>query len=92
MFKTIFIALFDHKNINNIKPINLFLNNNISHIKQKKYNSGTNLGRILFDKKVLKTKKDNASKYSENNVKLPFIDSKNNGNLKRNKRLLNIIN
>jgi serine/threonine protein kinase len=83
-----------NKNVNNIKPINLFLNNNIGQIKSTKF-INRNFAPILVDKKNDKNK--NIMKYSLSPLKLPIIDSKNvnNGNntrkAKSKNKLLNLI-
>ena len=90
-----------NKNVNNIKPINLFLNNNIGQIKSTKY-INRNLIHVPLDKNNDKNKNQNQNinKYSLSPLKLPIIDSKNviNGNNGNNTRkaksknkLLNLI-
>ena len=85
-----------NKNVNNIKPINLFLNNNIGQIKSTKY-INRNLIHIPLDKNNDKNKNQNITKYSLSPLKLPIIDSKNvnNGNntrkAKSKNKLLNLI-
>jgi len=87
-----------NKNVNNIKPINLFLNNNIGQIKSTKY-INRNLIHIPLDKNNDKNKNQNQNitKYSLSPLKLPIIDSKNvnNGNntrmAKSKNKLLNLI-
>ena len=85
-----------NKNVNNIKPINLFLNNNIGQIKSTKY-INRNLVHVPLDKNSDKKKNQNITKYSPSPLKLPIIDSKNvnNGNnnrkAKSKNKLLNLI-
>ena len=85
-----------NKNVNNIKPINLFLNNNIGQIKSTKY-INRNLIHVPLDKNSDKNKNQNIIKYSPSPLKLPIIDSKNvnNGNnarkAKSKNKLLNLI-
>ena len=85
-----------NKNVNNIKPINLFLNNNIGQIKSTKY-INRNLVHVPLDKNSDKNKNQNITKYSPSPLKLPIIDSKNvnNGNntrkAKSKNKLLNLI-
>ena len=83
-----------NKNINNIKPINLFLNNNIGQIKSTKF-INRNFAHFPLDKNNDKNK--NIAKLSLSPLKLPIIDSKNvnNGNntrkAKSKNKLLNLI-
>jgi hypothetical protein len=85
-----------NKNVNNIKPINLFLNNNIGQIKSTKF-INRNLVHVPLDKNSDKKKNQNITKYSPSPLKLPIIDSKNvnNGNntrkAKSKNKLLNLI-
>jgi serine/threonine protein kinase len=83
-----------NKNVNNIKPINLFLNNNIGQIKSTKF-INRNFVHFPLDKNNDKNK--NITKLSLSPLKLPIIDSKNvnNGNntrkAKSKNKLLNLI-
>ena len=83
-----------NKNVNNIKPINLFLNNNIGQIKSTKF-INRNFAHFPLDKNNDKNK--NITKLSLSPLKLPIIDSKNvnNGNntrkAKSKNKLLNLI-
>ena len=83
-----------NKNVNNIKPINLFLNNNIGQIKSTKF-INRNFAHFPLDKNNDKNK--NIAKLSLSPLKLPIIDSKNvnNGNnarkAKSKNKLLNLI-
>ena len=79
------------KNTNNIKPIKLFINNNLSQNKYKKNGSRINLSNIPFDKNTSKFMNDNSSKLPKNNFILPIIHLKNidsSKNTRNNNRLL----
>ncbi len=84
--------VFDYlnKNINNIKPVNLFLNNkNTSHNKTKIYEKKINVINTSNNKKKSNTR----SKNLLNPLKLPKIDNKvgTNYKCKNKKRLLSLI-
>ena len=79
------------KNTNNIKPIKLFINNNLSQNKYKKNGSRINLSNNPFDKNTSKFMNDNSSKLPKNNFILPIIYLKNidiSKNTRNNNRLL----
>ena len=79
------------KNTNNIKPIKLFINNNLSQNKYKKNGSRINLSNIPFDKNTSKFMNNNSSKLPKNNFILPIIYLKNidiSKNTRNNNRLL----
>ena len=67
-----------NQNINNIKPINLFLNNNnIAKLQSKKIRSRTNIEHIQLEKIMNENVKCNKHKNSVCDVKLPNISDKN---------------
>ena len=79
------VVNYVNSNINNIKPINLFLNNNISQGKTKKYNDrkNININNIPLATNNSKKNNDNSSKYLSNILQLPIIYSKNLSNKKK---------
>ena len=92
--KDINVFSYLNKNINNIKPINLFIknNNNISNNNSKKNNSRTNLVNIKFDINNYNNKMDKGHQTSKSSIKLPMINSKNSKKSKISNKLLNLFN
>ena len=89
------INVFNYLNKNiNIKPINLFLNNNnnISNNHSKKNNSRTNITNIKFDINNYNNKIDKRHQTSKSSIKLPIINSKNRKKFKISNKLLSLYN
>ena len=89
------INVFNYLNKNiNIKPINLFLNNNnnISNNHSKKNNSRTNITNIKFDINNYNNKIDKRHQTSKSSIKLPIINSKNRKKSKISNKLLSLYN
>ena len=67
-----------NQNINNIKPINLFLNHKkMLKFQSKKMKSRTNIEHLQLEKIINENVKCNKPKNSVSNFKLPNISDKN---------------
>ena len=82
-----------NENINNIKPINLFLKNkNIIKFKSKKMNSRKDVVHIQLEKIINENEKSNKHQNHVNNFKLPNISYNNIHSLRKSKKNIKFLN
>ena len=78
---------FINENINNIKPINLFLKNkNLIRLKSKKIQSRTDIAHVQLEQIINENDKNNKPKNFVHNLKLPNISSNNIHSMRKTKK------